>query len=204
MFVGVENRRQRTVTHCTELFAELDDDGALIPDGEVRNVLEEDGPWLEMFDNPHEASPHLGARIVCRAHARLDKAADLRSTCPGEGLAWDTTRNEVNAVDSPRPKVIYEVVSLGEVTAVPNPTEVASVGLDRPGIVVRAEQNRESRVVEPEAQSTRSAEQIDRRGPPLGADPPPDGCEVRLVGRPNLGLQPQGKPTVTGKGEAPT
>ena len=56
---------------------------------------------------------------------------------------------------------------IGEVAVVAEPADVGGVCLDRPWVVVGADQDREARLLESETQSAGAAEQVDRRSVPV-------------------------------------
>lgn len=77
--------------------------------------------------------------------------------------------------------MIEQLAWLREVTDITEATKVRRVCLDRTGVVVCAEQNRESRISQPETQTAGATEEIDGRRPASGTNPCTNLLEIRRI-----------------------
>jgi hypothetical protein len=88
-------------------------------------------------------------------------------------LARRAAGDGVDGADAPCVEALDQLSGVGEVAVVPEPAEVAGVGLDRSGVVVGADYHVEPGIMKTEAEAARAREQVDRRGPAGGARPAP-------------------------------
>src|SRR5439155_51522 len=118
VLVSVEDGGLRAISQLTQGLAEPDEDRALVPGREIRDVLEEHRARLYLRDDVDEAAPHPGAGIVNRALAGVDQSPQLRVAGPRERLAGHTACDQIDLADTPRAQMVDEVLRIKEVAVI--------------------------------------------------------------------------------------
>ena len=110
-----------------------------------------------------------------------DQLAELRLAGAREGLARHASGDELDVVDAPTVKLLEQLARIGQIADVAEPAEIGRVGLDRPRISIRADENREPGVAQTKREPACAAEQIDDARARSGGNPPTDGSEIPWI-----------------------
>ena len=97
----VKYPRLNGISEVRKGLLKADENGAVVPPGQVRNVLDEDGFRSQSLDNGDKALPEVSPLIVGDTLAVLDEFGDPRTTGATERLAGHPPGDEVDRLDFP-------------------------------------------------------------------------------------------------------
>jgi hypothetical protein len=105
---GIEEHGIGLIAEPIECLAYASEDRPIVPNGEVRDVLQEHGPGLEPSHDLDETAPQAGTWVQGGSSAFVNQATDLGSPSTRERLAGNAAGDEIDAVDTPSAHLVQE------------------------------------------------------------------------------------------------